>query len=102
MKQILLVAALALSACAAPSSYEGLAGGTKEDAAVSAPRPVSPISVSLVASSRPRLRWDLGNGTAATPLCERVGRHHAELVWEMVVRGPAAHGASDSPSWRAG
>lgn len=61
MKRALLVAAaLTLGACAAPSSYDGLAGGTKEDAAVEAPRPVSPITVSLVASSRPRLRWDLG------------------------------------------
>ena len=143
MKRILLVAALALSACAAPSSYEGLAGGTKEDAAVSAPRPVSPISVSLVASSRPRLRWDLGNGTALAPLtgavvemsrtrdfAKDVKRFEAKgselivpedlelgvwfwrlkgnangsvgttpsVIWEMVVRGPAAHGASDSPT----
>ena len=36
MKRLLLVAALALGACAAPSSYDGLAGGTKEDASVTA------------------------------------------------------------------
>ncbi|MEA2753277.1 MAG: hypothetical protein QOI41_7420 [Myxococcales bacterium] len=143
MKRILLVAALALSACAAPSSYEGLAGGTKEDAAVSAPRPVSPISVSLIASSRPRLRWDLGNVDVAAPLtgaivemsrtrefAKDVKRFEAKgtelvvpedlelgvwfwrlkgnangsvgttpsVIWEMVVRGPAAHGSSNAPT----
>jgi hypothetical protein len=145
VKRALLAAVLALSACAAPSSYEGLAGGTKEDGAVSAPRPVSPISVSLVASSRPRLRWDLGSAGAAgtAPLtgaivemartrdfAKDVKRFEAKgtelvvpedldlgvwfwrlkgnasgsvgttpsVVWEMVVRGPAAHGTSDAPT----
>jgi len=60
----LLVALLALTACAAPASFDGLAGGTKgdskEDSTVEAPRPLSPVSVSLVASSRPRLKWALG------------------------------------------
>ena len=142
MKRALLAAVLALTACAAPSSYEGLAGGTKEDAAVSAPRPVSPLSVSLVASSRPRLRWDLGNNSAS-PLTgaivemsrtrdflKDVKRFEAKgtelvvpedldlgvwfwrlkgnasgsvgttpsVVWEMVVRGAAAHGSSDAPT----
>ncbi|MDB4936903.1 MAG: hypothetical protein JWP87_3875 [Labilithrix sp.] len=142
MKRILLVAALALSACAAPASYDGLAGGTKEDAAVVAPRPVSPVTVSLIASSRPRLRWDLGsaegaNLTGAVVEMSRtrdfagdVKRFHAKgielvvpedlepgiwfwrlkgdaagsigttpsAVWEMLVRGPAAHGSSDAPT----
>jgi hypothetical protein len=144
VKRALLVAALALSACAAPSSYEGLAGGTKEDAAVTAPRPVSPISVSLIASSRPRLRWDLGSvsSTAAslTGAVVELSRTreftggvkrftakgselvvpedlepgiwfwrlkgessgslgtNASVVWEMLVRGPAAHGSSDTPT----
>lgn len=142
MKRILLVAALALGACAAPSSYDGLAGGTKEDAAVAAPRPVSPISVSLIASNRPRLRWDLGtttgsNLTGAVVEMSRtrdfagdVKRYEAKgielvvpedlepgiwfwrlkgnasgsigtapsVVWEMLVRGPAAHGSSDMPT----
>jgi hypothetical protein len=146
VKRALLAAVLALTACAAPSSYEGLAGGTKEDAAVSAPRPVSPISVSFVASSRPRLRWDLGSGAppaGAAPLtgaivemartrdfAKDVKRFEARgeglvvpedldlgvwfwrlkgnasgsvgttpsVVWEMVVRGPAAHGSSDAPT----
>jgi hypothetical protein len=66
VKRALLVAALALSACAAPSSYDGLAGGTKEDSSVAAPRPVSPISVSLIASSRPRLQWDLAASVATS------------------------------------
>ena len=62
MKGLLLASLLgctAVSACAAPSSFDGVAGGTKEDAAVRAPRPVSPITVSLVASSRPKLKWAL-------------------------------------------
>ena len=80
MKRALLAAVLALSACAAPSSYEGLAGGTKEDAAVSAPRPVSPVSVSLIASSRPRLRWDLGNNAGAAGSA-------APLTGAIVVKG---------------
>lgn len=137
-RALLVVAALALGACAAPSSYDGLAGGTKEDAAVEAPRPVSPISVSLVASSRPRLRWDLGAKlTGAIVEMSRtrdftgdVKRFTAKgkelvvpedlelgvwfwrlkgeaagatgttpsVVWEMVVRGPAKNGASDTPT----
>lgn len=144
MKRALLVAAaLALGACAAPSSYEGLAGGTKEDSAVVAPRPVAPVSVSLIASSRPRLRWDLGPNTGAGSLTGAVvelsrtrdftgpvkrftatgveavvpedleagiwfwrlkGEAAGSLgttpsaVWEMLVRGPAAHGSSDTPT----
>ena len=144
MKRVLLVAALALGACAAPASYDGLAGGTKEDASVTAPRPISPISVSLIASSRPRLRWDLGasTGAAAALTGAVVELSHtrdfvgevkrftakgvelvvpedlepgiwfwrlkgvaagslgttASVVWEMLVRGPAAHGSSDMPT----
>lgn len=151
MKRLGLAAALALlSACAAPASYEGLTGGAaettagpaKEDAAVQPPRPVAPVSVSFISSSRPRLRWDL---TAAKDskltgaivemartrdFAKDVKRFEAtgsELVvpedlelgvwfwrlkgaavgavgittsptWEMVVRGPAAHGSSDMPT----
>ena len=144
MTRLLLVAALALGACAAPSSYDGLAGGTKEDASVTAPRPVSPISVSLIASSRPRLRWDLDTNTGAPATLtgavvemsrtrdfsndvKRFAAKGIELVvpedlepgiwfwrlkgeaggslgttpsavWEMLVRGPAAHGSSDTPT----
>jgi hypothetical protein len=148
VKRALLVAALALSACAAPASYDGLAGGSaeateaKEDAAVVAPRQVSPLSVTLISSSRPRLRWDLGttnggNLTGAVVEMSRtrdftgdVKRFHAtgmelvvpedleagiwfwrlkgrsaglvgtatSAVWEMLVRGPAAHGSSDTPT----
>jgi hypothetical protein len=148
VKRLLLVAALALGACAAPSSYDGLAGGTKEDASVTAPRPVSPISVSLIASSRPRLRWDLGTSASANAVApaaltgavvemsrtrdfsadvKRFTAKGVELVvpedlepgiwfwrlkgeaagslgttpsavWEMLVRGPAAHGSSDTPT----
>ncbi len=140
MKRALLVAALALSACAAPASYDGLTGGTKEDATVTAPRPISPISVSLIASSRPRLRWDLGASAALTGAVVEMSRTRdfagevkrftakgvelvvpedlepgiwfwrlkgeaagsfgttSSVVWEMLVRGPAAHGSSDMPT----
>ncbi len=134
----LLVAVFAAGACAAPASFDGLAGGTKVDAAVEAPRPISPISVSLVASARPRLTWDLGTKltgavvelSRADDFAKDVKRFEAKgselavpedlelgvwfwrlkgtaqasfgtatsAVWEMVVRGPAAHGSSDRPT----
>lgn len=133
--------AFAASACAAPASYEGLSGGTKVDEAVVAPRPLSPVSVSFIASARPRLRWDLGNGAGSNLTgavvemsrtrefveSKRFVAKGGELVvpedlelgvwfwrlkgdaagtigtkpspvWEMVVRGPAAHGSSDTPT----
>lgn len=87
MKRALLVLALALGACAAPASYDGLAGGTKEDAAVEAPRPVSPISVSLVASSRPRLRWDLGTTLTGAVVELSRTREFAGDVKRFVAKG---------------
>ncbi len=54
-----IVGALALGACAAPSSFEGLIGGIKQDDSIGAPRPMSPVSVSMVATYRPRLKWQL-------------------------------------------
>jgi hypothetical protein len=142
VKRVLLVAALALSACAAPASYDGLAGGTKQDDAVVAPRPISPMSASLVSSSRPRLRWDLGTsaGSNLTGAIVELSRTRdfaknvktfeakggelvipedlelgvwfwrlkgnasgtigttASVIWEIVVRGAAAHGSSDAPT----
>lgn len=141
MKGLLLASLLVcagLGACAAPSSFDGVAGGTKEDATVQAPRPVSPITVSLVASSRPKLKWALGTKvTGAVVELSRtrdfvgeVKRFEASgteavvpedlplgvwfwrlkgtaagltgtttsVVWEMVVRGPAANGSSDAPT----
>ena len=137
LRTVLLLAALALGGCA-PSSYDGLSGGSKEDENLAAPRQVSPISVSLIASKRPRLRWDLGltlTGavvemsrtrefdkevkTFAAKGSEMVVPEDLELgiwfwrlkgdasgsvgtrtsaVWEMLVRGPAAHGSSDTPT----
>lgn len=141
MKGFLLASLLGcttLSACAAPSSFDGLAGGTKEDAAVEAPRPLSPVTVSLVASSRPRLKWALGTSVTGAivelsqtrDFAGEVKRFEAKgselvvpedlalgiwfwrlkgaaagltgtttsVVWEMLVRGPAAHGSSDAPT----
>lgn len=87
MRRTLLVCALALGACAAPSSYDGLSGGTKEDAAVVAPRPVSPISVSLVASSRPRLRWNLGTGLTGAVVEMSQSRDFAGSVKRFTAKG---------------
>jgi len=138
VKVVLLASLLALGACAAPSSFDGVAGGTKEDAAVEPPRPLSPVTVSLVASSRPRLEWALGsNVTGAVVELSRTRDFAGEVkrfegqgselvvpedlalgvwfwrlkgaaagvtgtttsvVWEMVVRGPAANGSSDAPT----
>ena len=141
MKGFLLAALLGctgLGACAAPSSFDGVAGGTKEDATVEPPRPVSPVTVSLVASSRPKLKWSLGTDVTGAVVelsrtrdfageVKRFEAKGAELVvpedlalgvwfwrlkgtaagltgtttsvvWEMVVRGPAAHGSSDAPT----
>jgi hypothetical protein len=138
-KTAILVAVLTLTACAAPASFDGLAGGgAKEDAALEAPRPLSPVTVSLVASSRPRLKWALGttlNGaivemSRTRDFAKDVKRFEAKgtelvvpedlepgvwfwrlkgaaagtfgttasVIWEMVVRGPAAHGSSDTPT----
>jgi len=133
-----VVLALAHVACAAPSSYDGLTGGSKVDDAIAAPRPVSPVSVSMVATSRPRFKWELaGDATGAVVELARtrafdgdvrrfpasgrelvvpedlepgiwfwrlVGRtadkHGTKpsVVWEVLVRGPAAHGSSDAPA----
>lgn len=98
MKRILLVAALALSACAAPSSYEGLAGGRRKTPQFQHRVPSLP---SRFRSSRRAVLACAGTSATVRPL-----PHYANgsvgttpsVVWEMVVRGPAAHGASDSPT----
>lgn len=55
----LAVLAIALGACAAPTSFDGLTGGRglELDDSLGAPRPMSPVSVSMVATSRPKLKW---------------------------------------------
>lgn len=131
--------ALATAACAAPSSFDGLTGGAKEDARLDAPRPLSPLPVTMVATSRPRLRWELpGQETGAVVEMARSrdfadgavktfradGRElvvpedleagiwfwrlrgrakgaegtKASPTWEVLVRGPAARGSSDTPT----
>ncbi len=87
LRPSLLSIGLAFVACGAPSSFDGLTGGPPIDAGVEpevatppvlvpddslpAPRPLAPISVSWVSSSRPRLRWELAQGTtgARVELC---------------------------------
>jgi hypothetical protein len=127
------------AACAAPSSYDGLTGGAKEDASLVAPRPMSPLSVTMVATSRPRMKWELFDKEtgAIVELCKtrdfaagtvksfeadgrelvvpedleagiwfwrlkaRTDSAHGTLTsptWEVLVRGPAAHGSSDVPT----
>jgi len=135
-----VLCATALGACAAPSSFEGLSGGSKVDESLAAPRPLSPMSVTMVSTSRPRLRWEIqGDGvTGAVVEMSRTRAFEAgsvkefsgrgrELVvpedlepgiwfwrlrglgdaktgtatspiWEVLVRGPAKHGASDAPT----
>lgn len=137
-----LAALLATAACV-PESYDGLTGGTKdaplvEDASLGAPRPLSPISVSMVSTSRPKFRWELAETEGAVlELCrsracdgempKRFVANGQELsvpedlapgmwfwrvrgrtgdrmgtdtspTWEVLVRGPAAHGSSDAPT----
>lgn len=54
------------AACAPGSSYDDLAGGTVDDATLAPPRPVFPVSVSMLATLRPRLRWaPIDGGTGA-------------------------------------
>ncbi len=63
--------------CGPSASYDGLTGGSRpaessaptlatssvqEDDAFAPPRPVAPLSVSVVASARPRLRWENVDG----------------------------------------
>ncbi len=135
------IAVLGLVACAPGAAYDNLTGGTKtatEDSALAAPRPISPVSVSMVATSRPRLAWRLA-GAATGAIVElsktrafdgEIKQYQAdgsELVvpedldagiwfwrltsktistvgtktspaWEVLVRGPAAHGTSDTPT----
>ena len=67
MRSILLALAIgALGACAAPGSWDGIAGGTTEDPSLSAPRQMSPLTVTTVATFRPRMKWELqGESTGA-------------------------------------
>lgn len=80
VRSLVPIASLAgLAACAAPSSFDGLTGGTlpsvekgattrSSDVNVVAPKPVSPISVSLVSTTKPRFSWELGEGTSGAVL----------------------------------
>ncbi|MDB4942212.1 MAG: hypothetical protein JWP97_1746 [Labilithrix sp.] len=137
-RALLVAALLAAPACAAPSSFDGVTGGVREDDTLEAPRPVSPVSVSMVASSRPRLTWSLARGATGAVVELARTRDFAKevktfsaagselkvpadlepgiwfwrlgsaagaavgtkrsVVWEVLARGPAAHGESDAPS----
>lgn len=116
---------LAAAAGCVPDSYEGLTGGERplvEDAALRAPRPLSPVSVSMVATSRPRFRWELAQTTGAvvemcrTRACEgespkRFFGQGQELVvdqdlepgmwfWRLRGANDGAIGTDTSPTWQ--
>jgi hypothetical protein len=122
-------------ACGPSAAYDNLTGGARaeaeppqashevrEDPALAAPRPPSPVSVSLVATLRPRLRWALAVGESGAVVemsrtrgFERGAAHRfeaegAELVvpedlepgvwfWRLVGRAPGRVGTKPSPTW---
>lgn len=116
------LAAIALGACAAPSSFEGLTGGIVVDESIGAPRPMSPVSVSMVATSRPKLKWLL-SGSLTGAIVEMSKTREflpsatktfvgsgSELVvpedleagiwfWRLSGATPAARGTAKSPIW---
>lgn len=140
MRSILLALAIgALGACAAPGSWDGISGGTTEDPSLAAPRQISPLTVTTVATFRPRMKWELqGDATGAIVELSKTRAFDGEIksydakgarelvipedleagiwfwrlrgrtdaktgtapgkVWEVLVRGPAANGASDVPT----
>lgn len=79
LRSIALPLVVAFVACGPPSSFDGLTGGPLLDAGLDAeaasppvlvpdetlpaPRPLAPLSVSWVGSARPKLRWELAQGT---------------------------------------
>jgi hypothetical protein len=120
---LLLATSAAIAAgCGAPDEWNGLSGGAREDANLNPPRQISPISVSLVSTARPKFRWELGEAMtgAIVELCrtraceggpaktfEVSGR---ELVvpedlergvwfWRLKGRGEGKIGSKTSPTW---
>lgn len=73
LRLVPLLALVGLAACAAPSSFDGLSGGTPKpanelrtraaDPTMDAPRPISPVSVSWVSTLRPTFKWQAAAGT---------------------------------------
>lgn len=130
VRSLVSLASLAgLAACAAPSSFDGLTGGTvppvetfattrSSDVNVVAPKPISPISVSLVSTTKPRFSWELAEGTtgAVLELCrtracdgdvkrfETEGRTFTVLddlepgIWYWRVFGADKHHVGTTPS----
>ncbi|MDB4994376.1 MAG: hypothetical protein JWM74_1808 [Myxococcaceae bacterium] len=52
------MAVLGAGACG-PGAFDGISSGTTDDPKLTAPRPISPLSVSWFATRRPRLTWEL-------------------------------------------
>lgn len=73
-----LLVLLGVAACAAPSSFDGLTGGSPKptnelraraaDPTMDAPRPIAPISVSWVSTLRPTFKWSAAAGTTGARL----------------------------------
>lgn len=131
--RLVVIGGLALTACAAPSGWDGLTGGDKPpalqsnieettfDPSLVAPRPVAPIGVSSVATTRPHFRWALGPGELGVRLelcptraCDREVKafdaEGSDLVlpedlvpgvwfWRLVGRAAGRIGTSLSPTW---
>jgi hypothetical protein len=96
----LLVGLLALGICCIPERFAGLTGGPLpqeagpeaapplvEDQTVAPPRPLSPLSVSVVNGQRPRFRWELPQGTTGARLevckaraCDTAERKSADVI----------------------
>ncbi len=119
--------AIALLCACGPGAFDNLTGGVPPitgdpDAAVIAPRPVAPISVSTIPSLRPKLRWELkGDLTGAilelcrTRACATLEKtfdvQGTELVipedlapgvwyWRLRGRSGTRVGTTFSPTWQ--
>lgn len=55
--RLLAITAGLVCACAPGSNYDDLATGGVEDKTLEPPRPTFPVSVSILATKRPKLRW---------------------------------------------
>ena len=101
--------AAAAFACAPGSSYEGLSGGTAEDAALEPPRPVYPVSVALLATRRPKLRWaEVPGATGAvvelcrTRDCAAPHHSHHRGTIAAAANGPGAAASARTSGARPG
>lgn len=114
------VLAISAAACGAPSSFDGLTGGTIVDDSVGAPRQISPLSVTTVSTSRPRFKWEIGEIDGAVVELSKTRAFDGEVkefsakgrelvvpedlepgIWFWRLRGTAAArvGTKHGPTW---